>query len=149
MALSLTQDHLNGLCANKIGANQHKFFLFPSQRPITAICWGHRDSRLFLSSGPALYVVRVEHRIANLQLLCQQAIVVALRDEKDFSKLTLPPRLCSYLTAAFVSTIKVYTVINRKHHAAEPFIVSAKYIEMLNMSHQICYFHIHNGTDVR
>ncbi|XP_078261253.1 tubby-related protein 4a [Rhinoraja longicauda] len=78
----------------------------PTQRPITAICWGHRDSRLFLSSGPALYVVRVEHRIANLQLLCQQAIVVALRDEKDFSKLTLPPRLCSYLTAAFVSTIK-------------------------------------------
>ncbi|XP_072907778.1 tubby-related protein 4a [Hemitrygon akajei] len=78
----------------------------PTQRPITAICWGHRDSRLFLSSGPALYVVRVEHRIANLQLLCQQAIVISLRDEKDFSKLTLPPRLCSYLTAAFVSTIK-------------------------------------------
>ncbi|XP_069788287.1 tubby-related protein 4a isoform X2 [Narcine bancroftii] len=78
----------------------------PTQRPITAICWGHRDSRLFLSSGPTLYVVRVEHRIANLQLLCQQAIVISLRDEKDFSKLTLPPRLCSYLTAAFVSTIK-------------------------------------------
>ncbi|XP_067900829.1 tubby-related protein 4a isoform X3 [Heterodontus francisci] len=75
-------------------------------RPITAICWGHRDSRLFLASGPALYVVRVEHRIANLQLLCQQAIAISLHDEKDFSKLTLPSRLCSYLTAAFVSTIK-------------------------------------------
>ncbi|XP_059504453.1 tubby-related protein 4a isoform X2 [Stegostoma tigrinum] len=78
----------------------------PTQRLITAICWGHRDSRLFLASGPALYVVRVEHRIANLQLLCQQALAVSLRDEKDFSKLTLPPRLCSYVTAAFVSTIK-------------------------------------------
>ncbi|XP_072358728.1 tubby-related protein 4a isoform X1 [Scyliorhinus torazame] len=78
----------------------------PTQRPITAICWGHRDSRLFLASGPALYVVRVEHRIANLQLLCQHAIAISLRDEKDVSKLTLPPRLCSYLTAAFVSTIK-------------------------------------------
>ncbi|XP_060687595.1 tubby-related protein 4-like isoform X1 [Hemiscyllium ocellatum] len=78
----------------------------PTQRLITAICWGHRDSRLFLASGPALYVVRVEHRIANLQLLCQQTIAVSLRDEKDFSKLTLPPRLCSYVTAAFVSTIK-------------------------------------------
>ncbi|XP_067900828.1 tubby-related protein 4a isoform X2 [Heterodontus francisci] len=78
----------------------------PTQRPITAICWGHRDSRLFLASGPALYVVRVEHRIANLQLLCQQAIAISLHDEKDFSKLTLPSRLCSYLTAAFVSTIK-------------------------------------------
>ncbi|XP_048456926.1 tubby-related protein 4-like [Rhincodon typus] len=81
----------------------------PTQRLITAICWGHRDSRLFLASGPALYVVRVEHRIANLQLLCQQAIAVSLRDEKDFSKLTLPPRLCSYVTAAFVSTIKGVT----------------------------------------
>uniref|UniRef100_A0A4W3IS55 TUB like protein 4a n=1 Tax=Callorhinchus milii TaxID=7868 RepID=A0A4W3IS55_CALMI len=78
----------------------------PTQRHITAICWGHRDSRLFLASGTALYVVRVEHRIASLQLLCQQAIAVVLRDDKDFSKLTLPPRLCSYLTAAFVSTIK-------------------------------------------
>ncbi|GCB80036.1 hypothetical protein scyTo_0017066, partial [Scyliorhinus torazame] len=34
------------------------------------------------------------------------AIAISLRDEKDVSKLTLPPRLCSYLTAAFVSTIK-------------------------------------------
>ncbi|XP_068087957.1 tubby-related protein 4 [Hyperolius riggenbachi] len=78
----------------------------PVQRPITSICWGHRDSRLFLASGPALYVVRVEHRVASLQLLCQQAIASSLRDDKDISKLTLPPRLCSYLTTAFIPTIK-------------------------------------------
>nr|XP_006009213.1 PREDICTED: tubby-related protein 4 isoform X2 [Latimeria chalumnae] len=78
----------------------------PVQRPLTAICWGHRDSRLFLASGPALYVVRVEHKVSSLQLLCQQSIASSLRDEKDISKLTLPPRLCSYLTAAFITTIK-------------------------------------------
>ncbi|NWI46111.1 TULP4 protein, partial [Picathartes gymnocephalus] len=78
----------------------------PVQRPIISICWGHRDSRLLMASGPALYVVRVEHRVSSLQLLCQQAIASCLRDDKDISKLTLPPRLCSYLTTAFIPTIK-------------------------------------------
>ncbi|KAF6116796.1 TUB like protein 4 [Phyllostomus discolor] len=76
------------------------------QRPIISICWGHRDSRLLMASGPALYVVRVEHRVSGLQLLCQQAIASALRDDKDVSKLALPPRLCSYLSTAFIPTIK-------------------------------------------
>ncbi|XP_019486311.1 PREDICTED: tubby-related protein 4 isoform X2 [Hipposideros armiger] len=76
------------------------------QRPIISICWGHRDSRLLMASGPALYVVRVEHRVSSLQLLCQQAIASALRDDKDISKLSLPPRLCSYLSTAFIPTIK-------------------------------------------
>lgn len=76
------------------------------QRPIISICWGHRDSRLLMASGPALYVVRVEHRVSSLQLLCQQAIASALREDKDASKLTLPPRLCSYLSTAFIPTIK-------------------------------------------
>uniref|UniRef100_A0A8D2NVA0 Tubby-related protein 4 n=1 Tax=Zosterops lateralis melanops TaxID=1220523 RepID=A0A8D2NVA0_ZOSLA len=78
----------------------------PVQRPIISICWGHRDSRLLMASGPALYVVRVEHRVSSLQLLCQQSIASCLRDDKDISKLTLPPRLCSYLTTAFIPTIK-------------------------------------------
>ncbi|XP_071596746.1 tubby-related protein 4 isoform X2 [Heliangelus exortis] len=78
----------------------------PVQRPIISICWGHRDSRLLMASGPALYVVRVEHRVSSLQLLCQQTIAGCLRDDKDISKLTLPPRLCSYLTTAFIPTIK-------------------------------------------
>lgn len=77
------------------------------QRPIISICWGHRDSRLLMASGPALYVVRVEHRVSSLQLLCQQAIASTLREDKDVSKLTLPPRLCSYLSTAFIPTIKV------------------------------------------
>ena len=79
------------------------------QRPITTLCWGHRDSRLFLACGPALYVVRVEHRVANLQLLCQQGIATAVKEEKDIAKLTMPSRLCSYVTTAFVPTIKVTT----------------------------------------
>uniref|UniRef100_A0A8C5CD73 TUB like protein 4a n=1 Tax=Gadus morhua TaxID=8049 RepID=A0A8C5CD73_GADMO len=78
----------------------------PAQRPITTLCWGHRDSRLFLACGPALYVVRVEHRVAGLQLLCQQGIASALREEKDAAKLVIPARLCSYVTAAFAPTIK-------------------------------------------
>lgn len=77
------------------------------QRPITTICWGHRDSRLFLACGPALYVVRVEHRVASLQLLCQQGIASALREEKDVGKLNMPSLLCSYVTSAFIPTIKV------------------------------------------
>ena len=81
--------------------------LRPPQRPITTLCWGHRDSRLFLACGPALYVVRVEHRVAGLQLLCQQGIASALREEKDATKLVIPARLCNYVTAAFASTIKV------------------------------------------
>ncbi|XP_053447552.1 tubby-related protein 4 isoform X2 [Nycticebus coucang] len=76
------------------------------QRPIISICWGHRDSRLLMASGPALYVVRVEHRVSSLQLLCQQAIASTLREDKDVSKLALPPRLCSYLSTAFIPTIK-------------------------------------------
>ncbi|XP_004416868.1 PREDICTED: tubby-related protein 4 [Odobenus rosmarus divergens] len=76
------------------------------QRPIVSICWGHRDSRLLMASGPALYVVRVEHRVCSLQLLCRQAVASALREDKDISKLALPPRLCSYLSTAFIPTIK-------------------------------------------
>lgn len=82
------------------------------QRPIISICWGHRDSRLLMASGPALYVVRVEHRMSSLQLLCQQTIASSLRDDKDISKLTLPPRLCSYLTTAFTPTIKVNNIFH-------------------------------------
>ncbi|KAK1874704.1 Tubby-related protein 4 [Dissostichus eleginoides] len=78
----------------------------PAQRPITTLCWGHRDSRLFLACGAALYVVRVEHRVASLQLLCQQGIASALREEKDVGKLNMPSLLCSYVTSAFIPTIK-------------------------------------------
>ncbi|KAJ8009722.1 hypothetical protein DPEC_G00094490 [Dallia pectoralis] len=78
----------------------------PAQRPITTLCWGHRDTRLFLACGALLYVVRVEHRVASLQLLCQQGIAHALREEKDVAKLTMPLRLCSYVTTAFSPTLK-------------------------------------------
>ncbi|KAI2665672.1 Tubby-related protein 4 [Labeo rohita] len=78
----------------------------PAQRPISTLCWGHRDSRLFLASGPALYVLRVEHRVASLQLLCQQVIASAVHEEKDVAKLSMPSRLSTYVSSAFAPTIK-------------------------------------------
>uniref|UniRef100_A0A671SXN3 Tubby-related protein 4-like n=1 Tax=Sinocyclocheilus anshuiensis TaxID=1608454 RepID=A0A671SXN3_9TELE len=78
----------------------------PAQRPISALCWGHRDSRLFLASGPALYVLRVEHRVASLQLLCRQVIASVVHDEKDVAKLSMPSRLSTSVSSAFASTIK-------------------------------------------
>lgn len=89
-----------------------KPFLCLLQRPITNLCWGHRDSRLFLASGPALYILRVEHRVASLQLLCQQGIATAIKEEKDVAKLTMPSRLSSYVTTAFIPTIKVTRVVS-------------------------------------
>lgn len=81
-----------------------------------------------MASGPALYVVRVEHRVSSLQLLCQQTIASSLRDDKDISKLTLPPRLCSYLTTAFTPTIKVKDVFEGNKWKSGCLILM-KYIE--------------------
>ncbi|KTF76602.1 hypothetical protein cypCar_00049471, partial [Cyprinus carpio] len=78
----------------------------PAQRPISTLCWGHRDSRLFLASGPVLYVLRVEHRVASLQLLCRQVIASAVHEEKDVAKLSMPSRLSTYVSSAFAPTIK-------------------------------------------
>uniref|UniRef100_A0A8C2B332 TUB like protein 4a n=1 Tax=Cyprinus carpio TaxID=7962 RepID=A0A8C2B332_CYPCA len=78
----------------------------PAQRPISALCWGHRDSRLFLASGPVLYVLRVEHRVASLQLLCRQVIASAVHEEKDVAKLSMPSRLSTCVSSAFAPTIK-------------------------------------------
>ncbi|KAI4878039.1 hypothetical protein NFI96_000412 [Prochilodus magdalenae] len=86
---------------------EHIFLLeTPALKPINTLCWGHRDSRLFLACGPALYVVRVEHQVASLQLLCQQLIASTLREEKDVAKLTIPSRLSTYVSSAFAPTIK-------------------------------------------
>ncbi|XP_076862611.1 tubby-related protein 4-like isoform X2 [Brachyhypopomus gauderio] len=78
----------------------------PAQRPVSTLCWGHKDSRLFLACGAALYVIRVERRIASLQLLCQQVIASTLREEKDVSKLSIPSRISRYVSSAFAPTIK-------------------------------------------
>ncbi|XP_057180345.1 tubby-related protein 4a isoform X2 [Triplophysa rosa] len=78
----------------------------PAQRQISTLCWGHRDSRLFLACGPALYVVRVEHRVVSLQLLSQQVIASAVHEEKDVAKLNIPSRLSTYVSSAFAPTIK-------------------------------------------
>lgn len=50
--------------------------------------------------------------MASLQLLCQQGIASALREEKDVGKLNMPSLLCSYVTSAFIPTIKVGLTMN-------------------------------------
>ncbi len=45
--------------------------------------------------------------MASLQLLCQQGIASALKEERDVGKLNMPSLLCSYVTTAFIPTIKV------------------------------------------
>ena len=104
------------------------------QRPITTLCWGHRDSRLFLACGPALYIVRVEHRVASLQLLCQQGIATAVKEEKDVAKLTMPSRLCSYVTTAFVPTIKV-TQDRRLLRSIKTIKINVKHFQVMYLNH--------------
>ncbi|CAB1335536.1 unnamed protein product [Coregonus sp. 'balchen'] len=101
---------------------------FALQRPITTICWGHRDSRLFLACGPVLYVVRVEHRVASLQLLCQQGIASALREERDVGKLNMPSILCSYVTTAFIPTIKLSDHVHYTRQMTITFRVAEAYM---------------------
>lgn len=52
-------------------------------------------------------MVRVEHRVASLQMLSQQVIASGVHEEKDVAKLNMPSRLSTYVSSAFASTIKV------------------------------------------
>ncbi|TRY87180.1 hypothetical protein DNTS_031717 [Danionella cerebrum] len=107
VTLDPTQSTRNALVKFYNVRGEHIYSLeTPAQRAISALCWGHRDSRVFLACGAALYVLRVEHRVASLQMLCQQGIASTLRDEKELPKLSLPPRLASYLASAFAPTVK-------------------------------------------
>ncbi|XP_077976922.1 tubby-related protein 4-like [Glandiceps talaboti] len=88
--------------------NGHLRFLLniPSQRPVSALTWGHNDQRLFIACGPLLHVAWIQRRVAPLQLLCREIISNIAKDEKRVPKLPLPSRIKDYVVERFSSTVK-------------------------------------------
>ncbi|XP_033739406.1 tubby-related protein 4-like [Pecten maximus] len=81
----------------------------PSQgKPLTALCWGHNDKRLFLASGFNLHVAWITKQVAPLQFLCQRVIQDNIAQERKVSKLPLPSRLRHNIQSLFSPTIKSY-----------------------------------------
>lgn len=87
-------------------------------------------------------MVRVEHRVASLQLLCQQGIASALREEKDVGKLNMPSLLCSYVTTAFIPTIKVQrSLINCcAVTVVDSFIPTLLHCDIAKLLNEKCFY---------
>ncbi|XP_052088596.1 tubby-related protein 4-like [Mytilus californianus] len=81
----------------------------PSQgKPLTAMCWGHNDRRLFMASGHNLFVAWVIKHVAPLQFMCQRTIQNCVRNEKNTHLIPLPTRLRHSVQELFSPTIKSY-----------------------------------------
>lgn len=81
----------------------------PSQgKPLTALCWGHNDRRLFVATGHNLHVAWVVKHVPSLQYLCQRSVQCLVRSDYNVEKLPLPVKLCSNVQALFTPTIKSY-----------------------------------------
>ncbi|XP_033635122.1 tubby-related protein 4-like [Asterias rubens] len=78
----------------------------PSQRPLSALTWGHNDRRLFVACGSILHVAWVEKGVAPLQVLCREVIISLVNEEKMMAKLPLPIRLRSQVTERLALTVK-------------------------------------------
>ncbi|XP_038076860.1 tubby-related protein 4-like [Patiria miniata] len=78
----------------------------PSQRPLSALTWGHNDRRLFVACGAILHVAWVEKGVAPLQVLCREVITSLVNEEKGMAKLPLPGRLRTYVTDRLSLTVK-------------------------------------------
>lgn len=78
----------------------------PSQRPLSALTWGHNDHRLFVACGSILHVAWIEKGVAPLQVLCREVITPLTNEEKLIAKLPLPPRLRNYVYERLSLTIK-------------------------------------------
>ncbi|XP_022081827.1 tubby-related protein 4-like [Acanthaster planci] len=78
----------------------------PSQRPLSALTWGHNDRRLFVACGAILHVAWVEKGVAPLQVLCREVITALVSEEKATAKLPLPGRLRTYTTDRLSLTVK-------------------------------------------
>lgn len=74
--------------------------------------------------------------MASLQLLCQQGIATAVKEEKDVAKLTMPSRLCSYVTTAFIPTIKVTP--RRRFEQGRPRMLAENVTFNINNSSLTC-----------
>ncbi|XP_070568218.1 tubby-related protein 4-like [Ptychodera flava] len=78
----------------------------PSQKPVSALAWGHNDQRLFIACGAVLHVAWIQRKMAPLQLLCRETIANIAKDEKFVSKLPLPSRIKDYVVERFSPTVK-------------------------------------------
>ncbi|XP_071492040.1 tubby-related protein 4-like [Diadema antillarum] len=78
----------------------------PSQRPLSALTWGHNDQRLFVACGSILHVAWIEKGVAPLQVLCREVITPLANEEKLIAKLPLPLRLRNYVSERLSLTIK-------------------------------------------
>lgn len=87
-------------------SNLFIFFFFQG-KPLTALCWGHNDRRLFVAAGFNLHVAWVMKKVPHLQFLCQRIIQICIKSEKLIRKLPLPARLHHSVQTMFSPTIKV------------------------------------------
>lgn len=77
------------------------------QKYVTALTWGHASRKLFVATGQQLHVANVEREVPTLQVLCRQALAMALKDREAASELPLPSRAKSCIYDTFASTIQV------------------------------------------
>lgn len=81
----------------------------PSQgKPLTALCWGHNDRRLFVAAGHNLHVAWIVKHVPTLQYLCQRSVQCLVRSSSNLEKLPIPVKLCSNVQALFTPTVKSY-----------------------------------------
>ena len=112
-------------------------------KPLTAMCWGHNDRRLFLAAGFNLFVAWVIKQTAPLQFMCQRTIQNCVRSEKNTHILPLPPSLRHGVQSLFSPTIKVriktvidnYTSVLLSHRWI--FSVSVAYLGYCKLSFSV------------
>lgn len=92
----------------KEGQLLHRVYLPCQGKPLTALCWGHNDRRLFVAAGFNLHVAWVMKKVPHLQFLCQRIIQICIKSEKLIRKLPLPARLHHSVQTMFSPTIKSY-----------------------------------------
>ncbi|XP_053396039.1 tubby-related protein 4-like [Mercenaria mercenaria] len=104
----------NLLCQNEIhfytadGELVHWVSVPTQGKPLTALCWGHSDRRLFVAAGHCLHVAWIVKHVPSLQYLCQRSVQCLVRSDYNVEKLPLPVKLCSNVQALFTPTIKSY-----------------------------------------
>ncbi|KAL3883564.1 hypothetical protein ACJMK2_029816, partial [Sinanodonta woodiana] len=77
-------------------------------KPLTALCWGHNDRRLFIAAGHHLFVAWVNKQVPLLQYICQRRIQQAVKTLHSVYHLPIPAKLRLGIQALFSPTIKSY-----------------------------------------
>ena len=102
---------------------------------MTAITWGHSDSKLFVAASNQLYTVSVDKSIPSLQALCQRAITTALQHRERSYDLVLPTRLKVGLAESFNSVIKVNTLVYSCVYVMKAFTYEAMWVNRIHCSY--------------